>query len=558
MYDTILKKVHTNMQLNQKYYQRTYNMTIANKNKKGTGHRSVIPEKANILWRCTMVLRMLLILVAVVALSVSGCSKEEPTVGEVAEQAPKDAEAVAEETQPVVDDGVIDITWVQKSLSPSDYNIYMSKYETTNAQFAQYLNEAIASNDIRVEGIHVKGNSGPYSGQNYYYLEGSGNTRNGATDGGAARINWTNRSFTVDSGFNNHPVTYVSWYGATAFASFYGWRLPTEVEWQMIADYNGSYTFGCGKSINNSIANYYGSTHPHGTTSVGAFGTYGHGICDMAGNVKEWTENCKYGDYDPEFRILCGGSWLSEDLRGEEEAIRRLFRHPCDVSSRTHHLPSEMWEYIGFRVCRTDQKISPEQIDILKDSDEAVHDSTAGTLGTIEFADIESIIAALRDSDETVRNSAAVALGEIGTSNVGSLIAALKTVNSVFICRQKMAVVWDTTPDGPGWSGIQHMYFVGDENYLRPAKLPIRVFVICADQPYTQPFIKSLPPLKKGCAYFQYTSDPPKYILICNIDIEASDADLLAMFGKSGWVMRSWPDGKGHGGYYIETRRIGE
>ena len=51
----------------------------------------------------------------------------------------------------------------------------------------------------------------------------------------------------------------------------------------------GTYTYGCGTTINNSIANYYGSTHPYGTTSVGAFGTYGYGMADMAGNVWEWT-----------------------------------------------------------------------------------------------------------------------------------------------------------------------------------------------------------------------------------------------------------------------------
>jgi formylglycine-generating enzyme required for sulfatase activity len=78
-------------------------------------------------------------------------------------------------------------------------------------------------------------------------------------------------------------------HGATAFCNYYGYRLPTEWEWQAVADYDGSFTHGCGTSINNSIANYYYSTHPNGTTIVGAFGAYGYGMCDMAGNVLEWT-----------------------------------------------------------------------------------------------------------------------------------------------------------------------------------------------------------------------------------------------------------------------------
>ena len=37
-------------------------------------------------------------------------------------------------------------------------------------------------------------------------------------------------------------------------------------EGQAVADYNGTYVYGCGPSINNSIANYYDSTHPDGAT----------------------------------------------------------------------------------------------------------------------------------------------------------------------------------------------------------------------------------------------------------------------------------------------------
>ena len=235
------------------------------------------------------------------------------------------------------------MTWVSISdpgvSGHENFNGEMGKYETTKAQYCEFLNAALASGDITVSGSYVMGASGPYSGEPYYFLAGSGVTFDGATNGGAARINWTGSSFTVDSGFDNHPVTYVSWYGSTAFCNYYGYRLPTEWEWQAVADYDGSYTYGCGTSINNSIANYYNSTHPDGTTVVGAFGAYGYGMADMAGNVWEWTSSCYYAGCDYGYRVLRGGGWYDDDFH-------------CTVSYRYDGLPYDTGNFCGFRVCR--------------------------------------------------------------------------------------------------------------------------------------------------------------------------------------------------------------
>jgi len=215
----------------------------------------------------------------------------------------------------------------------------MSKYETTNAQCCQFLNAALATGDITVSGDYVYGASGSnsgadYVGQVYYDLAGAGFSYDNATNGGATRINYSGGVFTVDSGFENHPVTYVSWYGATALCNYYGYRLPTEWEWQAVADYDGSFTYGCGTSINNSIANYYGSTHPDGTTVVGTFGTYGYGLCDMAGNVYEWTSTVNSSS-----RVIRGGSWF---YTGDY----------CPVSYGPSNSASTVDFNLGFRVCR--------------------------------------------------------------------------------------------------------------------------------------------------------------------------------------------------------------
>ncbi len=229
---------------------------------------------------------------------------------------------------------VPDITWVTISDSGvsghEGFSGQMSKYETTNAQYCYFLNDAIASGHITVDGSSVK----DLSNNICYDLSGPAYTAYGATNGAGAKINYVDGVFTVDAGFENYPVNYVSWNGAKAFCDYYGWRLPTEWEWQAVADYDGSYEYGCGTTIDTAIANYYSTIHPDGVTQVGAFGVYGYGMGDMAGNLWEWTSTIDSGSY-----ILRGGSWQSLDWQ-------------CTVAYQSEGIPFGVGNYIGFRACR--------------------------------------------------------------------------------------------------------------------------------------------------------------------------------------------------------------
>jgi hypothetical protein len=215
----------------------------------------------------------------------------------------------------------------------------MSKYEVTNAQYCDFLNAALASGDISINGTKVEGADGSNSGQDhvgqlYYNGDGSGYTGYGATNGGAARIRHDAGAFGVEDGFDNHPVTYVSWYGAMAFANYYGYYLPAEDQWQAVANYDGTYIYGCGETIDPDIANYRVSEHPDGTMPVGSFGAYGHGMSDMAGNVWEWTSTSLSSN-----RVFRGGSLGSVES-------------DCAVSIRGDGIPHVAYWDIGFRVCR--------------------------------------------------------------------------------------------------------------------------------------------------------------------------------------------------------------
>ena len=246
---------------------------------------------------------------------------------------------------PEIDDMVLVFVSDPGVSGGESFNGYMSKYETTNAQYCQFLNAALASGDITVTNRFVYGASGSnsgadFAGQVYYNLVDAGYTYDGASAGGASRIYWTDRLFRVESGFENHPVTQVSWYGATAFCNYYELRLPTEGEWRAVADYNGTFTYGCGASINNSMANYSNSIHPDGTTPVGAFGMYGYGMADMTGNVWEWTSSCYYSNCSYGSHCICGGSWQ------DGNCYNSIYARWGGSTS-----PNTTYTSVGFRVC---------------------------------------------------------------------------------------------------------------------------------------------------------------------------------------------------------------
>ena len=135
---------------------------------------------------------------------------------------------------------------------------YMDAYEVTNAQFKAFVDANPQWQKDEIEDRFHNGN----------YL-----------------LHWTGNNY--PSGKANHPVTYVSWYAAMAYAQWAGKRLPTEAEWEYAARGGlAGLKYPSGNTLSTREANY--RRHVGDTTTVGQYAANGYGLYDMAGNVWEW------------------------------------------------------------------------------------------------------------------------------------------------------------------------------------------------------------------------------------------------------------------------------
>lgn len=236
-------------------------------------------------------------------------------------------------------------------------DFYMSAYEVTNAQFAEFLNAVNVGED-------GEGPVGEDDTESYLYAS---DKRDDAQYNFG--VIWTGGKWAPVEGFEEHPVIYVSWYGADAYAKWVGGALPTEAQWEYACrggqESNLPFGIGDGTKMVKGMAQFYiydyydlaeggRKVDPEiqgyqaSTYKVGSFEPNAYGLYDMHGNVYEWVADW-YDNYpegslvDPvgpesgRQRIVRGGGWVNSG-RELRSAVRWYSR------------PTTRLENYGFRV----------------------------------------------------------------------------------------------------------------------------------------------------------------------------------------------------------------
>jgi formylglycine-generating enzyme required for sulfatase activity len=229
--------------------------------------------------------------------------------------------------------------WMGRDDGPSDEaplhrvfvrDFWIERHKVTNAEFAAFLNT-----------------QGPLS---------STGERRFDLDDADARIHRRGGGWTVDPGYDEHPVVEVSWFGARDYCAWRGRRLPTEAEWEKAARGHDRRRYPWGDAPPTPLYAVFG--RPYNATAPTAgqpAGASPYGVHDLLGNLREWTSTMlkpypyRHDDgrepYSGAGRVVVRGASHDDPPEALSVTLRRSYDRRGAAAG--HH-------FVGFRCATSD------------------------------------------------------------------------------------------------------------------------------------------------------------------------------------------------------------
>ena len=202
--------------------------------------------------------------------------------------------------------------------TPDTDGFWLASHETSNAQYAHFLN-SIEADSVNRAWLDLEGRK--------------------------CRVQWYERTRRYGTDAPELPVVTVSYDGARAYCEWLTkttgvtHRLPTETEWEKAARGPGSRVYAYGDTFRTPAANQESGT----LRPIGQFQANGFGLFDMTGNAFEWNANLydsgRPDDDGTSFRALRGGSFVLDGIFVRNSMRMRL-------------RPAVRADDVGFRVLR--------------------------------------------------------------------------------------------------------------------------------------------------------------------------------------------------------------
>ncbi|HEX2620035.1 MAG TPA: SUMF1/EgtB/PvdO family nonheme iron enzyme [Phototrophicaceae bacterium] len=165
-----------------------------------------------------------------------------------------------------------------------------------------------------------------------------------------------------DPAYADYPIAYVDWFQATAYAAWFGGRLPTEAEWEYAARGPDGLTYPWGNEFNGTRLNFCDQNCDRkqadpmiddGFAEVAPVGSYPEGASwvgalDMSGNVWEWVSSL-YLPY-PFVPLKTEDPDLVETSRGLRGGSFSYSQRFAGVAAREGNYAFDWFDYYGLRV----------------------------------------------------------------------------------------------------------------------------------------------------------------------------------------------------------------